>query len=129
MLTAQNTYKMTGLDGLFGWESKWQSVQLGYSLTLAQGTILGEYTPVSDQQTVTITGTPTGGTFTLTYTAPSGQTYTTAAINYNASAANVVTALTALSVIGTGGVTATGGTLPGTPVVVTFAAGLANSYQ
>lgn len=71
---------------------------------------------VSEQQTVTITGTPTGGTFTLTFDGA-----TTAPIAFNATAANVVTALTALANIGTGGVTATGGALPGTPVVVTFA--------
>jgi hypothetical protein len=66
-------------------------------------------------QTITITGTPTGGTFTLTY---SGQT--TAAIAYNASAAAVQTALEALSNIATGDVTCAGGALPGTPVTVTF---------
>ncbi len=67
------------------------------------------------EQTVEITGTPTGGTFTLTYGLE-----TTAPIAYNASAANVVTALEALPSIGAGGVTAVGGALPGTPVVVTF---------
>src|SRR5262249_41925037 len=48
-------------------------------------------------QTVTLTGNPTGGTFTLTF---SGQT--TAAIAYNASAATVQSALQALSSIGSG---------------------------
>ena len=67
------------------------------------------------EQTVEITGTPTGGTFTLTYGLE-----TTAAIAYNAAAAAVVAALEALTGIGAGGVTATGGALPGTPVVVTF---------
>lgn len=70
---------------------------------------------VDEQQTVTITGTPTGGTFTLTF---DGQT--TAAIAYNAAAAAVVSALVALSNIGPTSVTATGGALPGTAVVVTF---------
>jgi hypothetical protein len=63
-------------------------------------------------QTVTVTGTPTGGSFTLT---ANGQT--TAAIAYNASAAAVRTALNALSGVN---VSATGGALPGTAVVVTF---------
>src|SRR5437762_2902489 len=70
---------------------------------------------VNAQQTITITGTPTGGTFTLTFNGA-----TTAAIAYNASAANVQSALTALSSVGTGNLTASGGALPGTPVVVTF---------
>lgn len=78
----------------------------------------------SEVQTLTITGTPTGGTFKLEF---KGQR--TAAIAYNASAANVVTALVALSTIGAGGVTASGGALPGTPVVITFAAGNAARAQ
>jgi hypothetical protein len=65
---------------------------------------------VNEAQTVTITGTPTGGTFTLTY---SGQT--TAAIAYNANAAAVQSALEALSNLAPGDVTVTGGPGPGTP--------------
>ncbi len=64
-------------------------------------------------QTVTVTGSPTGGTFTLTY-----QGQTTAAIAYNAAASAVQSALVALSTIGTGGVTVTGSG----PYTVTFAA-------
>lgn len=65
-------------------------------------------------QTVTITGTPTGGVFKLGY---KGQL--TADIAFNASAATVQTALRALSRLGSG-VTVTGGPGPGTPYVVTF---------
>lgn len=72
-------------------------------------------------QTVTITGTPTGGTFTLTY---AGQT--TSAIAYNAANSVVQTALRALSNIGASGVTVTGGPGPGTPWVVTFTGPLAS---
>jgi hypothetical protein len=46
---------------------------------------------VNEVQRITITGTPTGGTFTLTF-----QGNTTAPIAYNASAATVVAALEAL---------------------------------
>lgn len=60
---------------------------------------------VDEVQSVTITGDPTGGTFTLTY---SGQT--TAGIPFNASAAAVQSALVALSNIGTGDVIVTGPT-------------------
>jgi hypothetical protein len=69
----------------------------------------------SEVQRATITGTPTGGTFTLTY---SGQT--TAAIAYNATAAAVQSALEALSNIAPGDVAVTGGPGPGTPYDVTF---------
>ena len=71
--------------------------------------------PTSEAQTITVTGSPTGGTYTLTW---SGQT--TAGIPYNATAAQVKTALEALSNVNPGDVTVTGGPHPGTPVVVTF---------
>lgn len=69
-------------------------------------------------QTVSITGSPTGGTFTLTF---SGDT--TAGIAYNASAAAVQTALDALADLGANAVTCTGGPLPATPVVVEWTGG------
>jgi hypothetical protein len=69
----------------------------------------------NEVQTVTITGTPTGGDFTLTF---DGQT--TADIAYNASASAVQSALEALSSIGAGNVLCAGGALPGTAVTVTF---------
>lgn len=69
----------------------------------------------SEGQTVTITGTPTGGTFTLTV---GGQT--TGAIAYNATAAAVQTALEALTNINVGDVTVTGGPGPGTAYVITY---------
>lgn len=77
-------------------------------------------TSQAEVQTLSITGTPTGGTFTLTF-----RGYTTAAIAYNAVATAVVSTFEALGTVGTGGVTATGGPLPGTPVAITFAGQLA----
>jgi hypothetical protein len=69
----------------------------------------------NEVQTITITGTPTGGSFTLTF---DGQT--TANIAYNAIASAVQSALVALSNLNTGDVVVTGGPGPGTPYVVTF---------
>lgn len=69
----------------------------------------------NEVQTITITGTPTGGDFTLTF---NGQT--TGAIAYDADAATVELALEALSNIEVGEATCAGGALPGTPVTVTF---------
>lgn len=69
----------------------------------------------NEQQSVTITGTPTGGTFTLTW---DGQT--TTAIAYNATAAAVQAALLALSNMPESGVSVTGGPGPGTAFQVTF---------
>jgi hypothetical protein len=70
----------------------------------------------NEAQTVTVTGSPTGGTFTLTW---SGQT--TSAIAYNATALTVRQALEALSNIEAGSVTVTGSA--GGPYTVTFTSG------
>lgn len=64
-------------------------------------------------QTLTMTGTPTGGTFTLTYNAQ-----TTAAIPYNATAQQVGAALEALSTVDEGEFDVTGGPFPATPILV-----------
>lgn len=72
--------------------------------------------PVSDDTfTVTITGSPSGGTFTLSYR---GQT--TATIAFNALASAVQSALEALSTVGVGNVAVTGSA--GGPYTVTFTA-------
>lgn len=80
---------------------------------------------VAEVNTITITGTPTGGSFTISYTGM-GSTQTTAAIAYNATAATVQNALQALSNLGAGNVTVTGGPGPGTPYVLTFTGYLAS---
>lgn len=94
---------------------------------IPSGTVLAElasglYGPyagrTAEAQTVTITGTPTGGTFTLTY-----EGATTAGIAFNATAAAVRAALEALPGVSPGQVTVTGGPGPGTPYVVTFTGG------
>lgn len=79
---------------------------------LASAALLGG---TNEQQTVTITGTPTGGNFTLTYAGA-----TTANIAFNAAGSAVQTALEALPNIGPGNVSVAGGPGPGTPYVVTF---------
>lgn len=77
---------------------------------------------VDEKQTLTITGTPTGGTWTATL---SGQT--TAPIAYNATAAQVEAALELLSTVGVGNVAVTGGPGPGTAFVVEFIGDLAET--
>lgn len=76
-------------------------------------------------QTITVSGTPTGGTFTLSFGG-----FTTAAIAYNAATAVVEAALEALPSIGTGGVAVTGaGALPGNVHTVTFGGNLGKKAQ
>ncbi len=99
------------------------NLQSIYLLADRGGTLTTNGTGTADQQTITITGTPSGGTFPLCF---GGQT---TAVLFSASAANVLTALQALSSIGASNATCTGGPLPGTPVVVTFAAALATKFQ
>lgn len=65
--------------------------------------------------TLTITGAPTGGTFTITING-----LTTAGIAYNAAAATVAAAINALTGF-TAACTGTGGVLPGGTVTLTFA--------
>lgn len=72
--------------------------------------------------TLTITGTPTGGTFTITFNG-----VTSAGIAYNAAAAAVQSALEAMSTIGTGNVTVTGSALPGNAQTIVFAGPLTNT--
>lgn len=76
----------------------------------------GPYLPQTNEvQQVAITGSPTSGTFILTF---AGQS--TAPIPFNATAAQLKAALVALSNINPGDVDVVGGALPGTAVSVTF---------
>lgn len=79
-------------------------------------------TPTNETQTVTITGTPNGGDFTLTFGADE-----TDPIAYNANAQAVEDALVALSSIGADNVNVTGGPGPGTPFSVEFIGDLAGT--
>lgn len=76
---------------------------------------------VDEVNVVTITGTPDGGTFTITV---NGQT--TAGIAYDAINSAVQSALEALSNVAPGDVTVTGGPGPGTPFTLTWAGAHAN---
>jgi hypothetical protein len=76
---------------------------------------------VNEVQTITITGAPTGGTFTVTFRGA-----VSAAIAFNATAAQVQAALEAVPTIGVGGVAVTGGPGPATPYTLTFQNQLGN---
>lgn len=76
-------------------------------------TLTAIVTRVDEQQRITLTGAPSGGTFTITF---NGQT--TSGIAYNASASTVQTALEGLANIDPGDVTVTGSA--GGPWTVTF---------
>jgi hypothetical protein len=78
----------------------------------------------SEVQTLTMTGTPTGGSFALAF-----MSVQTAAIAYNAAPAAIQAALQSLPGIGSGGITCTGGPLPTTPVICTFAGSNASAAQ
>lgn len=93
-------------------------------LPLAQLTatsLFAPYDPETDEvQSVTITGAPTGGTFTLTFDGD-----TTVAIDHLATAATVQAALIALADIGVGDVSVSGPA--GGPWLVTFTGALAST--
>lgn len=89
----------------------------GYAINDNEGPI--NATLSDEVQQLTITGSPTGGTFTLTY---SGQT--TSALAYNASAAEVQAALEALSNIAANEVQCYGSGLPSGTITIHFCSGL-----
>jgi hypothetical protein len=78
---------------------------------------------VNDVQTLSLIGAPTGGTFALNF---NGQI--SGPLNFNATAANVQTALAAMPNIGAGNIVCSGGPLPGN-VVITFQGALAAAPQ
>lgn len=88
---------------------------------LRYGQVIAKITNQS-VQVVTVNGTPTGGTFTLSGVSPeNGNPFTTAPLAYNASAATVLAALqTSLGVLNVVSVTGSAGG----PYTVTFNAGI-----
>lgn len=107
---------------------KWNRRLTDAEVTTLYNSGSGQTYPFSDgtaeTQQITTTGSPTEGTFSLTY---SGQT--TADIPYNASNAAILSALEELSNIELDYLTCTGGPLPATPVSVQFSSGLGNVDQ
>lgn len=102
--------------GLFDvWQTAGSVVQENRLRILARGSLLFG---TNEVQTITLTGGPTGGTFTLTFGAQ-----TTTAIPYNATGATVQAALRLLSSVGPYGCVVTGAA--GGPYVVTMAGALA----
>ena|SRR5579871_3289156 len=89
------------------------------------GTILCREVP-GEVQTVTITGAPTGGTFTLSITV-GGVTQTTTALAYNANPWDIEDALALLPLIGPNNVDVTGAA--GGPWTLTFELGQGNEPQ
>ena len=85
----------------------------GYAIRDTQGPISSTLT--DEVQQITITGAPTGGTFTLTYSSQ-----TTGSIAYNATAADIEAALIALSNIGADDVRVYGSSLPEGTITVHF---------
>lgn len=75
----------------------------------------GDIGGTNEVQTITITGAPTGGTYTLTFGG-----YTTDPIPYNATAADVRNALAELANINYTDITTAGGPHPGTAITVAF---------
>ena len=95
-----------------------RSAAIAVARAAADPAVLNE----NETQRLTATGTPTSGTFTITF---SGQT--TAAIAHNATAATIVTALEALSNIEAGELTGSGGAINSAAVNITFGGQFANT--
>ena len=137
---AVNRFSGKRLISLYPGPHRKLNANIGPSQTLALGTVLGLTTTAkADVQTVSCNYTPTGGTFQLNLTV-NGVAVTTGYIAYNAAAGGAETgagttaspyvsvkgALNAALLAYGASVTTTGGALPGTAVVVTFAGSLAS---
>lgn len=124
MIKAAATYNCNVLEPLFPDDALTMSVPLAGNLSLVAGTILGQVSSANanEVQTLDFGGTVSGGTFTVTVYDPEGNGYTSAALDYNITNANLKIALDALLVtagyIG-GTVTIGGGACP-TDATVTF---------
>lgn len=81
-------------------------------------------TKTDEEQKITKSGAVTSGTFTITYSAQ-----TTAAIDFDATAAEIQTALEALSNVAPGDVVVSGGPISTTPIVIIFQGTLAAANQ
>lgn len=124
-------YTLTKVEPIFPEEGGQSPVNFMPNLTVARGTVLGQVSAAnaSEVQTLDFGGTVSGGTFTLSITGPDGgTTYTTAALAYNISNANLKIAIDALlASAGYVGATVTigGGACP-TDATVTFGGTAAN---
>lgn len=83
------------------------------------------YDPDNTVHVVTISGTPTGGTFSLFVSVDGKPFEETAPIAFNAAAAAVATAVENLPDVPAATPVGSGGALPGTPVTLTFSGALA----
>ncbi|MBI1756191.1 MAG: hypothetical protein HYR64_03690 [Fimbriimonas ginsengisoli] len=126
MKTPMNTFTGARLDPIWPGDGRTIAAAFAANLTIKGGTVIGQIsaTAASEVQSLSISGTPTGGTITLAF---GGQT--TSPLGYNATAAQVQAALEALTPIGAGNIAASGGALPGSAVTLTFQADLANQPQ
>lgn len=75
---------------------------------------------VDERQQIAVTGTPTSGQLAITLVNPVTLISATATEDYNATAAEIQTALIALPNVASGDVVCTGGPLPGIPIAVQF---------
>jgi hypothetical protein len=122
-----NTYSGLKLEALPGFAAITDALAFMPDLTIARGTLLAQVSAadVNAVQTIDFSSAgnaPNGGTFTLAIVGTDGATYSTAALAYNISNANIKIAIEALLLAaGYAGatVTITGGAAP-TDVVVTF---------
>lgn len=100
-------------------------VNLAPNTYFARGRVLAQYNAsANDVQTVTVTGTPTGGDVLFTLANPYSGAFGTFAVPYNATSTVAQTAIRALA--GATEFTVGGGAWPGTPLVFTAAGRYAN---
>jgi len=128
-LTHSVEYNMNKVEPLYPIQNGLRAVRFAPDLELAAGTVVAQITAASanEVQTLNFSGTVSGGTFTLSVEGIDGGTYTTDALAYNISNANLKIAIEdLLEDAGYAGATVTigGGPSP-TDATVTFGGTLA----
>jgi hypothetical protein len=135
-MTGQNFFQKLYIGDNGANVSGSDGIVTGTSFTTAAGTDLssinandhcivledGGTSATEDVQSLSASGTPTGGTFVLTF-----QDFSTGNIPYNARAAAIQTELEALPTIGPGNVVCTGSTLTSGPIKIAFQGDLSDT--
>jgi hypothetical protein len=122
MLKPQRRLEHAQLSPAIG-EGKTIAIRLARNLSLLAGQILSEYSAAAtnEVQTLTPSGTISGGTYRLTF-----ESQQCAALAFNANAPAIQAALEALSTVGEGNVRVTGGPISSGVVTIEFIGDLAN---
>ncbi|MBS1716460.1 MAG: hypothetical protein JSS72_01860 [Armatimonadetes bacterium] len=120
------TYSGAKLDPLYPIDGASLAAPFAANLTVPMGTVVGQVSSANadEKQSLSLTGSPTGLGFTLMF---NGQS--TSRLGFTATASQVQAALQALTTIGVGNVTCTGGPINSSSITIEFTGDCGNNAQ